>query len=190
MSGVHRSRMERFCCCPAMAVSGPEPPAPGHRADVTPCTAATDREPDGAARTGGRDRIDSDRSDVHAGNHKSIIHLFRDRMDRYSEESMHTIRVSLERDLFRWPGVTTRLIFCLPGYIVNGKVFALLVTGGIILTKLPEIDRALVFKRFQTVPVTGHGGVITEWVQIILPETGDLSTILPLVKKSYDEAAG
>lgn len=111
-------------------------------------------------------------------------------MDRYSEESMHTVRVSLERELFRWPGVTTRQIFGLPGYIVNGKVFALLVTGGIILTKLPETDRERVSGRFPTVPVTGHGGVIKAWVQVILPETGDLLEILPFVKKSYDEAAG
>jgi hypothetical protein len=110
-------------------------------------------------------------------------------MDRYADESMHAIRVSLERELFRWPGVTKRPIFGLPGYIVNGKVFALLVTGGIILTKLPEIERERVSGRFPTVPVTGHGGVIAAWVQIVLPETGDLPTILPFVKKSYDEAA-
>jgi hypothetical protein len=110
-------------------------------------------------------------------------------MDRYSEESMHTTRISLEQELFRWPGVTTRPIFGLPGYIVNGKVFALLVTGGIILTKLPESDRERVSKRLPTVPVTGHGGVIAAWVQIVIPETGDLSTILPFVQKSYEEAA-
>jgi hypothetical protein len=109
-------------------------------------------------------------------------------MDQYSDESMHTIRVALERELFRWPDVTTRPIFGLPGYVVNGKVFALLVTGGIILTKLPESDRERVSKRFPTVPVTGHGGVIKAWVQMVIPETGDLSTILPFVKKSYDEA--
>jgi len=102
---------------------------------------------------------------------------------------MHTIRVSLERELFRWAGVTTRPIFGLPGYIVNGKVFALLVTGGIILTKLPESERELISKRFPTVPVTGHGGVIAAWVQVRIPETGDLSTILPFAKKSFNEAA-
>lgn len=110
-------------------------------------------------------------------------------MDPYSEEAMHTIRVTLERELFRWPGVATKAIFGLPGYIVNGRVFALLVTGGIILTKLTETDRKEVIKRFRTIPVTGHGGVIAAWVQILLPEEGDLSIIVPFVRKSYDEAA-
>jgi hypothetical protein len=110
-------------------------------------------------------------------------------MDTYSEEMMHATRVTLERELFRWPGVATKAIFGLPGYIVNGRVFALLVTGGIILTKLTETDREEVIKRFRTVPVAGHGGVIAAWVQILLPEKGALSPILPFVKKSYDAAS-
>ncbi len=105
-------------------------------------------------------------------------------MDTYSEEAMHAIRISLEREIFRWPGVTTKAIFGLPGYIVNGRVFALLVTGGIILTKLTETDREEVAKHFRTVPVTGHGGIVAAWVQVLLPEKGGLSPILPLVKKS------
>lgn len=111
-------------------------------------------------------------------------------MEPYEQEKMQRIRSTLERDLFRWPGVTTKVLFGNPAYVVNGRIFAILVTGGIVLTRLDNTEGEAVSLLFRTFPVTGRSGaVIKSWIGVNVCTPDELSSVIPFVKRCYERAA-
>jgi len=111
-------------------------------------------------------------------------------MEPYEQDKMHSIRSRIEKDLFRWPGVTTKTLFGNPAYVVNGRIFVILVTDGIVLTRLDNTERQRVSSVFRTFPVTGRSGaVIKSWIGVSVLPSDDLSPFLPFIQISYDRAA-
>jgi hypothetical protein len=111
-------------------------------------------------------------------------------MEPYEQEKMHSVRSRLEKDLLGWPGVTTKTLFGNPAYVVNGRIFVVLVTDGIVLARLGSIEREEVSSQFRTFSVTGRSGaVIKSWIGVSVLPTDELSPFLPYIRKSYDTAA-
>jgi len=62
-------------------------------------------------------------------------------MKYYDENKSGDLRRALEKEIMDWPNVSTKKMFGCPSYIVNGKLFALLVTNGVVITKLNEQEK-------------------------------------------------
>ena len=111
-------------------------------------------------------------------------------MPYYDESEAGGLREAFERMVQGWPGITTRKMFGAPSYTAGGNLFAVVVTGGIILTRLSEEEKASLRKDPAADYFTGHGRVITKWVRIALRDPLDLARYLPFIEASYRAAAG
>lgn len=74
-------------------------------------------------------------------------------------------------------------------YFRGKKFFAFLVTGGLVLTKLSDGDRAALSGRKGSKPFEMSGRTASTWIQLPVAGPKDLTPLLPYVRKSY-EAAG
>lgn len=109
-------------------------------------------------------------------------------MTRYDAERMQEIKMVLDRALLPHPGVTARQMFGVPAWLAGGKVFVLLVTGGVVITRLDEDDRQEMSARFATLPFVGHGSVVRRWVQVVISGPEDIDPLLVWIEKSYRAA--
>lgn len=67
-------------------------------------------------------------------------------MKYYSEEHMGNIRLTIEETVLDWPETTTKKMFGSPCFPVNNKLFAILVTNGIVVTRLDRTDRETLYE--------------------------------------------
>ncbi|HUT17274.1 MAG TPA: TfoX/Sxy family protein, partial [Acidobacteriota bacterium] len=87
----------------------------------------------------------------------------------------------------KWPQVTSKRMFGCPCYLANGKMFAGMVTRGIVITKLSSLEREELQKVREIKPFMAGGKTIRNWVRVnIDPE--DLREVMPFVLKSYERA--
>ena len=106
-------------------------------------------------------------------------------MQYYNEEKMHIFRLSLEKEILIWPDVTTRKMYGCPCYKYKDKLFAFLVTDGVVLTKASDQDKVKLLQEFTTKPFKAATRTMTGWPQIPLDKTSDLKKILLFIRKSY-----
>ncbi len=105
------------------------------------------------------------------------------------EYGIELIRHALESEVLRWPGVHTRKMFGLPAYLVGGRIFCLLVPGGVVLTRIPEGEREEISARFpESHPFVGHGQPILSWIEVPIERAYDLQPLLPFLRKRYERA--
>jgi hypothetical protein len=69
-------------------------------------------------------------------------------MQYYNEEKMQNLRLRIEEEILKWPNVTTKKMYGCPCYKNKEKLFAFLVTDGVVLTKMSEHDRIKLSKEF------------------------------------------
>ena len=62
-------------------------------------------------------------------------------MKWYIEEETKELREAFEKEILQWPQVNCKRMFGCPCYLANGKMFAGLVTKGLILTKLNDSEK-------------------------------------------------
>ena len=108
-------------------------------------------------------------------------------MKWYIEEETKELRESFEKDVLKWPKVTSKKLFGCPCYLADGKMFAGLVTKGLVITKLTVSEGDELAKIQETKSFETGGRTIKKWVHINL-EPQDLKKIMPYVKKSYERA--
>lgn len=104
----------------------------------------------------------------------------------YDETSMTGTRVSFEAHVLPWDGVTMQRMFGCPSYLVDGKLFAFLVTDGVVLTALPpDVVESLPkgTAHFDSGTRTMRG-----WPQLPLVGSAGVGSILPMVERSYQGA--
>ena len=102
---------------------------------------------------------------------------------------IEAIRHALEGEVLRWPDVRSKKMFGYPACLVEGRIFALLVPEGVVLTRLNERERGEITTRFPAAhPFVGHGQPIPSWVEVPIKRPGDLSPLLPYLRKSYEQA--
>ncbi|PVX25798.1 MAG: hypothetical protein CW691_03470 [Candidatus Bathyarchaeum sp.] len=105
----------------------------------------------------------------------------------YLEEETKELRESFENQILNWPYITSKKMFGCPCYLAKGKMFAGMVTKGIVITKLTDLEKEDLQKIRETKPFVAGGKTIRNWVHLTLqPE--DLNEIMPYVKKSYERA--
>lgn len=105
----------------------------------------------------------------------------------YIEEESKELREAFEKEISKWPQVDYKKMFGCPCYLINGKMFAGLVTKGIIITKLNDAEKNELKKIKETKPFIAGKKTIKSWVHINL-EPSELNEITPYIRKSYDRA--
>jgi hypothetical protein len=109
-------------------------------------------------------------------------------MQYYNEEKMHHLRLRIEGEILNWPNVTTKKMYGCPCYKNNEKLFAFLVTDGVVLTKVSEQEKMELSKEFEITPFQAGNRTINKWPQIRVDATTNLKKIVPLIKTSYDQS--
>jgi hypothetical protein len=112
----------------------------------------------------------------------------RETMPYYSETESRDLRLKVEEIVLEWPGVTKNMLFGSPAYTIGKAYFAMLVTGGIILTRLSEEDKARLLKDPYAGYFEGHGHVMKKWIHITVSTPSDLDRYLPYLRASYEAA--
>ena len=104
----------------------------------------------------------------------------------YDDATMGGIRERLDTDVLAWPGVAAKgMMGCLV-YFRGRKFFAFLVTGGLVITKLSEADRAALAKHPGAKPFEMSGRTSSKWVQLPVVGPADVKPLLSYVRTSYD----
>ena len=109
-------------------------------------------------------------------------------MQYYNEEKMQNLRLIIEKDILSWPNVTTKKMYGCPCYKYKDKLFAFLVTDGVVLTKASEEDKNKLSKEFKIKPFQAATRIMKGWPQIPVNKTTDLKKIMPFIKNSYNQS--
>lgn len=109
-------------------------------------------------------------------------------MKYYSEEAAKDLRSGFEERVLRWPQVSIKKMFGCPCYHTNGKLFAFLVTNGVVITQLAQTDRETLSRQHQTIPFRGGRKVVRNWLQLSIANKRELDRIMSFVRKSYRSA--
>lgn len=97
------------------------------------------------------------------------------------------------RDVFEdlvlaWPSVTAKTMFGCPSYVADDTLFAVLVTDGIALTRLPTDRRESLDASFETGPFQAGERTVTKWAQVTVDDPGIVDDLEPFVRASYEAA--
>jgi len=109
-------------------------------------------------------------------------------MKYYNEQKMQNIRMKIEKEILGWPDVTTKKMFGCPCYKYKNKLFAFLVTNGVVLTKASEKDKMKLSKEFSIKPFQTTTKTMKNWPQIPLYKSSDLEKITLFIKNSYNRS--
>lgn len=109
-------------------------------------------------------------------------------MKYYSEETTKLLRLGFEDKVLRWPRVSTKKMFGCPCYQANGKLFAFLVTNGVVVTQLGQADRERIARQHQSSIFKGGERAVQNWLRLPIEHTRDLGRIMPFVRRSYESA--
>jgi hypothetical protein len=103
----------------------------------------------------------------------------------YIEEETKELRESFEKEVLNWPNVTSKKMFGCPCYLVNGKMFAGMVTKGIVIPRLSTQERNELGRVLEIKPFVAGKRTMKNWVRVDLAPK-ELKKIFPYVKKSYE----
>ena len=104
------------------------------------------------------------------------------------KKKMHNLRLRIEKEIVNWPNVTTKKMYGCPCYKNKEKLFAFLVTDGVVLTKAREQDKIKLSKEFEIKPFQAGKRTMNKWPQISVDETTDVEKIIPFIKDSYNQS--
>ena len=76
-------------------------------------------------------------------------------------------------------------MFGCPCYKYKDKLFAFLVTDGVVLTKVSEQDKMKLSKEFSIKPFQAATRTMNNWPQIHIDESSNLEKIIPFIRNSY-----
>ncbi|MBN2391570.1 MAG: hypothetical protein JXR84_12670 [Anaerolineae bacterium] len=106
----------------------------------------------------------------------------------YVEDDARTLRQAFEKEVLLWPNVITRRMFGCPAYIADGRLFAFLVTDGVVITQLRQKDIETLAQDSQTEPFKAGERVIKRWTKVLIAEPATIGRIMSFVRKSYQTA--
>ena len=108
-------------------------------------------------------------------------------MQYYVEEQARPLREAFEEIVMPWPDVTTRAMFGCPAYLADERLFAFLVTAGVVITQVRKRDRETLAETFELEPFQAGERTIERWVLVKLSDPAMLGRIMPYVRKSYQQ---
>jgi len=109
-------------------------------------------------------------------------------MKYYNEEKMQNIRLEIEEEILGWSHVSTKKMYGCPCYKYKNKLFAFLVTDGVVLTKASEQDKMKLSKEFSIKPFQAATRTMKNWPQIPVNESSDFTKIITFIKNSYNNS--
>ncbi|SEO53654.1 hypothetical protein SAMN04487948_103129 [Halogranum amylolyticum] len=108
-------------------------------------------------------------------------------MEKFSE-SFSSLRATFEREVLRWPSVSSHTTFGWPSYLVESELFAVVSDQGVSLTRLPDEDRRRLAATHRVSPFVANGRAVASWTTVAVT-ADDVDALFPAVKKSYESAA-
>lgn len=109
-------------------------------------------------------------------------------MQYYNEEKMHNLRLRIEKEILNWPNVTTKKMYGCPCYKNKEKLFAFLVTDGVVLTKVSDQEKIKLSIEFEVRPFQAGKRTMNKWPQISVDKTTDLDKVILFIKNSYNQS--
>jgi TfoX/Sxy family transcriptional regulator of competence genes len=109
-------------------------------------------------------------------------------MPYYIESLDHALRERFEEIVLGWPGVKKKMMFGCPSYRAGGTLFAIIVTDGIILTRLDEEQKSALISAGSADYFSGQGRVMKKWVVISIGDLSSIDRYLPFITASYKAA--
>jgi hypothetical protein len=109
-------------------------------------------------------------------------------MKFYSETADHDLRLAFEAEVRAWPKVRARKMFGCPCYQADGKLFALVVSGGIVITHVLPEDRETLTRQFLAVPFETGQRSLQGWLRVPAQLRQEIVKLLPYLQKSYEAA--
>lgn len=108
-------------------------------------------------------------------------------MDTSDPTAGDALQAAFEAMVLDWQDVTAHSMFGHPSYKAAGIIFALLVTEGVILTRLSVDERPVLAARFETGPFEANGQTVSKWVRVgVGPD--ELDGLEPFVRASHEAA--
>ncbi|MFC7249890.1 TfoX/Sxy family protein [Halomicroarcula sp. GCM10025324] len=108
-------------------------------------------------------------------------------MTYFDGEAGGDLRTAFESLVDEWPDVDATTMFGCPSYRADGTLFAVLVTEGVVLTRLPPDQRAQLAAAFEAEPFQAGDRTVTSWVQVPVDDA-TLGPLVPYVEASYETA--
>lgn len=105
-------------------------------------------------------------------------------MKYFDAEKMREVREELDREILKWPGVSSREMMGCLCYLHGKNMLAFLVTDAIVISKLSEQEETDLSKLSKTVSFKMGTKPIRKSVWE-LKTRENLRTILPFLEKSY-----
>jgi len=105
-------------------------------------------------------------------------------MKYFDTEKMRETREELDREILKWPGVSSREMMGCLCYLHGKNMIAFLVTDGIVISKLSEQEQNELSKLSKKIAFKMGGKPFRKLVWE-LKTRENLRTILPFIKKSY-----
>lgn len=109
-------------------------------------------------------------------------------MQYFDEQAGAGLREAFDELVGGWEEeVSTVTMFGCPSYRAGGKVFAVLTTDAVALTRLPADTRAELEAELETEPFDANGRVVKKWVKVPV-DGGRVEGIERYVRASYEAA--
>lgn len=108
-------------------------------------------------------------------------------MQYFDEVEGAALREAFDELVGGWEEMSTVTMFGCPSYRADGKVFAVLTTDAVALTRLPADARAELEAERETEPFDANGRSVKKWVQVPV-DGGSVGEIERYVRTSYEAA--
>ena len=109
-------------------------------------------------------------------------------MKYYSEKEMRNLRAAFEARVLGWQQVTVRKMFGCPCYKADGKLFAFLVTDGLVITRLSRSEKEALSHLHRTTYFKAGNKTVRSWMEIPAKSVEDFDRLMRYVRKSYEAA--
>lgn len=109
-------------------------------------------------------------------------------MKYFDKDAGAALKTAFEAMVLDWPAVTATTMFGCPSYQADETLFAVLVTDGVALTRLPSEHREQIRQAFETKPFQAGEKTVTKWVHVPIEDVTRLDALEPHIKASYEGA--
>ena len=114
--------------------------------------------------------------------------LIPETMQYFDPDAGAALKAAVDDLVTGWEGVTERTMFGCPSYQADGTLFAVVVTGAIALTRLPESARDDLEREYETGPFEAGDRTVPSWTQVDIDEPSVVAALEPFVRASYETA--
>lgn len=109
-------------------------------------------------------------------------------MKYFANDDGAALKSTFDEIVMDWSEVAATTMFGCPSYRADGTLFAVLVTDGVVLTRLPSDQREQVTRAFETGPFQAGERTVTKWVQVTIDDVAELDALVPHITASYERA--